>query len=167
MFFKSPCATGPVLDPIYRPWTPRPALIPFNPSYSHDTIILTSAFPSCSAPLGVYESHPRTQSGFHFFFSTWEVPWEKPIGEAVTMTRRLFSFCENKRSHWGLSLHPEQAPGREEVGHNEHKVFLCFAPGLGNRQRRVKQSTWLVHLYWKIETKGKGEKEGDRGHWSI
>lgn len=58
----------PCLDSRYRCWTPKPALIHFGPSHSNNTIILTSAFTSCSTLLGIFESHPRTQSGFFFFF---------------------------------------------------------------------------------------------------
>ena len=84
------------------------------------------------------------------------------------MTGRLFSFCKNKRIHRDLGFHPEQVLIRKEVGHNEHKEFLSFVQELGSQQLRMKQSMWLVGLYWtwdfssRIDAKSKEGREGER-----
>lgn len=87
------------------------------------------------------------------------------------MTGRLFSFCKNKRSHWDLSLYPEQVLVRKEVGHNEHKEFLCFAQELGSQQLRMKQSSgWLVSIGsgFLHPERGKGQRrERGRALWGC
>lgn len=136
---QAACATGPVLEPGYRPWIPRPTLTRFNPSYSNNTII-KCFYILFHSPGYLWISSQDTV--FHFFFSPRKVPW------VVTMTGRLFSFCKNKRIHRDLGFHPEQVLIRKEVGHNEHKEFLSFVQELGSQQLRMKQSMWLVGLYW-------------------
>ena len=82
--FKVSCAAGPVLD--FRPWTPRPQLIHFNPPHSDSTTILTSAPTSCSAlaSLNLTPQHGQCSVPLH----PREVTWEKSVGQAVTMTGR-------------------------------------------------------------------------------
>lgn len=88
------------------------------------------------------------------------------------MIGRLFSFCENKRIHRDLSLHPEQVLVGKEVGHSEHKEFLSFVQELGSQQLRMKQFMWPVGLYWigispagQMQRAKRGERARERGRW--
>lgn len=73
--------------------------------------------------------------------------------------RDVVCLLEKQEKPLGPKPPPWQAQGRKEVGHNEHREFLCFAPGLGNQQRGMKQSIWLVRSYWiEMSPTGKAQR---------
>lgn len=90
---QAACATGPVLEPGYRPWIPRPTLTRFNPSYSNNTII-KCFYILFHSPGYLWISSQDTV--FHFFFS----PLEGAMGKVYWWLWQgdYFPFAKTKES---------------------------------------------------------------------
>ena len=158
---QAACTTGPVLEPGYRPWIPRPTLTHFNPSHYNQVHLYP--VPLSWVSLNLIPGH--NQCSIFFFLSPGRHHGKSLL---VIMTGRLFSFCKNKRSRRDLSLHPEQVLVRKEVGHNEDKEFLSFSTRAGKaaaEDEAVHVAGWSL-LDWDfsswIEAKGKEKREGER-----
>lgn len=136
---------------------------PLRPPHSQITI-LTTAFTSWIS-LNLIPGHSHC-----FFFSFFFIPGRchgKSVLVKQTMTGRLFSFCENKRSHWDKPP-PWTGPSKKGSGSQWIQgvpVFCARAGKSAAEGEAIHLAGWSLldqdFSCWK-EAKGKGEKERER-----
>jgi hypothetical protein len=155
--------TGPVLDPRDSPWTPRPASILISPSHSVSTIILASAFTSCSTLLVISESHPQTVGAP--LSSPGRCHQESLLVKQWLWQGDYFPLWKQEKP---LSSKPPPWAGlvRKEVGHKMNTRSSCVLNqgweinSWNSRLRWSNPSGWLVCLgleFFQLE-RGKGQR---------